>query len=92
MASGGDDRSSRSVFVGNIAFQASEDEIRDLCGQVGPVVHFKLVYDRETGRPRGFGFCEYGDGQAAEDAIRNLNGYEFHGRQLRVNAVQSKGY
>uniref|UniRef100_A0A915DGI1 RRM domain-containing protein n=1 Tax=Ditylenchus dipsaci TaxID=166011 RepID=A0A915DGI1_9BILA len=54
------------------------------CGQV---VHFRLVHDRETGRPKGFGFCEFADVQTAEAAQRNLNGFELNGRPLRVDSA-----
>ena len=47
----------------------------------------RLVYDRDTGKPKGYGFCEYVDQQTADSAIRNLNGFEFHGRALRVDSA-----
>jgi cleavage stimulation factor subunit 2 len=83
---GGDrgDRERRSVFVGNIPYDATEEELIDIFKEVGPVLSFRLVFDRDTGKPKGFGFCEYRDSVTAMSAIRNLNGYEMHGRQLRV--------
>ena len=48
---------------------------------------YRIVYDRETGRPKGFGFCEYQDPQSAQNAMRNLNGYEIAGRTLRVDSA-----
>lgn len=48
-------------------------------------VFYRLVNDRETGKPKGFGFCEYGDAETAQSAIRNLNNVDFHGRNLRVD-------
>ena len=55
------------------------------------LVSFKLVYDRETGKPKGYGFCEYKDQETALSAMRNLNGYEIAGRTLRVdNACTEK--
>lgn len=53
-------------------------------------LHFRLVYDRETGKPKGYGFCEYKDTETAQSAMRNLNGTEIHGRQLRVDSAASQ--
>ena len=55
------DKSLRSVFVGNIPYEATEEKLKDIFSEVGPVTTFKLVYDRETGKPKGYGFCEYKD-------------------------------
>jgi len=74
-----------SVYVGNIPYSVTEDQLKDIFSQVGPVVSFKIVYDRETGRPKGFGFCEFHDQESAVIAMRNLNGYEIAGRALRVD-------
>uniref|UniRef100_A0A915E9E8 RRM domain-containing protein n=2 Tax=Ditylenchus dipsaci TaxID=166011 RepID=A0A915E9E8_9BILA len=81
------DRSARSVFVGNISYEISEEQLRSVFSQAGQVVHFRLVHDRETGRPKGFGFCEFADVQTAEAAQRNLNGFELNGRPLRVDSA-----
>uniref|UniRef100_A0A0N4ZAI6 RRM domain-containing protein n=1 Tax=Parastrongyloides trichosuri TaxID=131310 RepID=A0A0N4ZAI6_PARTI len=84
-------RGKNSIFVGNISYEVSEDTIKSIFSQVGPILHMKMVYDRETGRPRGYGFIEYADVQTAETAIRNLNQYDLNGRKLRVDsAVQDK--
>lgn len=88
-AGGGDDRAERSVFVGNIAYKASEDDLTQLFGQAGQVVSFRLICDRETGRPKGYGFCEFADAAGANQALETYNGYELHGRALRVD--KSKG-
>lgn len=85
------DKSARSVFVGNIPYEATEEKLKDIFSEVGPVVSFKLVYDRENGKPKGYGFCEYKDAETALSAMRNLNGYEIGGRSLRVdNACTEK--
>ena len=76
-----------SVYIGNIPFQASENDIGDFFSQCGNVVGVRLVYDRETGRPRGFGFCEFDTESSMNNAIQQLNGADFNGRQLRVNAA-----
>ncbi|XP_067132737.1 cleavage stimulation factor subunit 2-like [Centruroides vittatus] len=84
------ERSMRSVFVGNIPYEATEEQLKDIFCEVGPVVSFRLVYDRETGKPKGYGFCEYKDQDTALSAMRNLNGYEFNGRALRVDNAASE--
>ncbi|VDK48269.1 unnamed protein product [Anisakis simplex] len=75
------------ITVGNISYEVGEEQLKQVFSQVGPVVHLRLVHDRETGKPKGYGFCEYNDPQTAESAIRNLNGYELNGRQLRVDSA-----
>ncbi|XP_011359931.1 cleavage stimulation factor subunit 2 tau variant [Pteropus vampyrus] len=84
------DRSLRSVFVGNIPYEATEEQLKDIFSEVGSVVSFRLVYDRETGKPKGYGFCEYQDQETALSAMRNLNGREFSGRALRVDNAASE--
>ncbi len=74
------------LFVGNLPFSATEQEIRELFEQDGrKVLEVKLITDRETGRPRGFGFVEMGSQDDADAAIRALNGKPFAGRNLTVN-------
>jgi RNA recognition motif-containing protein len=82
-------RMSKSIYVGNIAFSTSEDEIRNLFSAYGEVVSVKFINDRETGRFRGFGFVEMDENSAAE-AVRNLNGKEVGGRSLKVNEAQER--
>jgi len=85
------DKSMRSVFVGNIPYEATEEKLKDIFSQAGSVASFKLVYDRETGKPKGYGFCEYKDQETALSAMRNLDGFEIAGRKLRVdNACTEK--
>ncbi|KAI1465693.1 hinge domain of cleavage stimulation factor subunit 2-domain-containing protein [Daldinia caldariorum] len=76
---------SRVVFVGNIPYGLSEEQITDIFSTAGKVLNFRLVYDRDTGRPKGFGFAEYPDADSAASAVRNLNDYEIMGRKLRVD-------
>uniref|UniRef100_A0A8V5HHB8 Uncharacterized protein n=1 Tax=Melopsittacus undulatus TaxID=13146 RepID=A0A8V5HHB8_MELUD len=76
--------------VGNIPYEATEEQLKDIFSEVGPVVSFRLVYDRETGKPKGYGFCEYQDQETALSAMRNLNGREFSGRALRVDNAASE--
>jgi cleavage stimulation factor subunit 2 len=75
----------RVIFIGNISFDLSEQQITDVFKDIGPIISFKLMFDRETGKPRGFAFCEYADMETANSAIRNLNGYEINGRVLKVD-------
>lgn len=79
----------RCVFVGNIPYDATEEQLVQICEEVGPVVSFRLVVDRETGKPKGYGFCEYRDEETAASARRNLQGYEINGRQLRVDYAEN---
>ena len=77
------------IYVGNLPFSASESELRELFGQHGTVESVSLITDRETGRPRGFGFVEMARADATR-AIQNLNGRELGGRPLRVNEAQER--
>lgn len=79
----------RCVFVGNIPYDATEEQLIEICREVGPVVSFRLVLDRETGKPKGYGFCEYKDEETALSARRNLQGYQINGRQLRVDFAEN---
>ncbi|KAE9618339.1 putative RNA recognition motif domain, cleavage stimulation factor subunit 2, hinge [Lupinus albus] len=79
----------RCVFVGNIPYDATEEQLIEICQEVGPVVSFRLVVDRETGKPKGYGFCEYKDEETALSARRNLQGYQINGRQLRVDFAEN---
>ena len=77
----------KSIYVGNIPFSASEDDLRNLFAQYGEVMSVKFINDRETGRFRGFGFVEMDDA-SAKQAIDALNGKEIGGRALRINEDQ----
>ncbi|KAI1004499.1 hypothetical protein K3495_g3712 [Podosphaera aphanis] len=76
---------SKSVFVGNIPYGLTEEQIIRIFSSAGKVLNFRLVYDRETGRPKGFGFVEFPDSDSASSAVRNLNDYEIMNRKLRVD-------
>ncbi len=78
-----------TIYVGNLPFSASEADVRTLFSQHGTVESVSLPTDRETGRPRGFGFVEMSQADAAR-AIQSLNGYSMNGRPLRVNEAQDK--
>jgi RNA recognition motif-containing protein len=77
------------IYVGNLPFSADEAAVRSLFAQHGTVDSVNLIMDRETGRPRGFGFVEMPKSDA-ERAIQNLNGHEMGGRALKVNEAQDK--
>ena len=79
------EKGGRVVFIGNIPYGVSEEQIMDIFGRAGQVVNFRLVYDKETGQPKGFGFLEYTDTDAAASAVRNLNEFDLNGRTLRVD-------
>lgn len=76
------------LYVGNLPFSASEDELRNLFGGYGDPRQVTVVVDRTSGRSRGFGFVEYDDSAAAQAAIAALNGREFGGRNLVVNEAR----
>jgi RNA recognition motif-containing protein len=79
-----------NIYVGNLAFTASEDDVRQLFEQYGAVDKVHLITDRETGRARGFGFVEMADSQAAQQAIQGLNGTALNGRALTVNEAKPR--
>jgi len=72
-------------FVGNLAYNTTEEGLRQVFSVVGEVVGVRILTDRETGRPRGYAFIEYADAATALSAIRNLDKREFNGRELRVS-------
>ena len=78
------------IYVGNLPFSSTEDELRELFEEYGPVESAAIVQDRETGRPRGFGFVEMASQDEAQNAIRALDGKPFGGRPLRVSEAQER--
>ena len=81
---------SKKLYVGNLPFSATEDELRELFARHGTVGSVNVITDRDTGRSRGFAFVEMDDGSAADDAMRALDGTEMGGRSLRVNEAEAK--
>ena len=79
---------SKKIYVGNLPFSASDDEIRELFGEFGTVESVNLITDRDTGRPRGFGFVEMSDG--ADEAIQALHQKDMGGRTLNVNEARPR--
>ena len=76
------------VFVGNISFETTEEMVRDVFSEVGPVLAVRFATARDTGKPKGYGFVEFGDSATADAAVRNLNGREVGGRPLRVDFAE----
>ena len=79
------------LYVGNLPFSADEDGVRELFSQNGrTVTDVRLITDRETGRPRGFGFVEMSSDDEADAAIRELDGKDYEGRPLKVNEARER--
>jgi len=77
-----------NIYVGNLSFGMSEDELRAAFGAFGEVSSVKILMDRETGRSRGFGFVEMPNQSEGETAIAQLNGKDVGGRALRINEAR----
>lgn len=80
----------KRLYVGNLPFSVTEDELRELFGQHGAVVGVDLITERETGRLRGFGFVEMEEADAADAAVESLDGSDLGGRNLKVNEAQER--
>ncbi len=78
------------LYVGNLSFQTSSQELEELFASIGTVESATVVEDRETGRSRGFGFVEMSSQEEGEKAIAELNGQEVSGRELKVNEAKSR--
>ncbi|MEP6850272.1 MAG: RNA-binding protein [Acidobacteriota bacterium] len=79
---------STKLYVGNISFNTSNQDLNDIFGAIGTVESANIIEDRETGRSRGFGFVEMASKEDAENAIAQLNGKEVDGRELKVNEAK----
>ena len=79
---------SKNIYVGNLSFNTTADDLIQLFGQHGTVERAQVVSDRETGRSRGFGFVEMAEG--GDEAIANLNGAMFQGHSLTVNEARAR--
>ncbi|MFP5239539.1 MAG: RNA recognition motif domain-containing protein [Acidobacteriota bacterium] len=80
---------SKKLYVGNLSFSSTEDDVRNAFSAFGEVYNVSLITDRETGRLRGFGFVEM-DEEGAKAAIQGMDGKELGGRTLKVNEAQEK--
>jgi RNA recognition motif-containing protein len=81
---------SSKLYVGNLSFDSTEADLKDLFGRHGSVESVAVITDRETGRARGFAFVEMSEASAAQDAIRALDGTDFGGRSIKVNEAQDR--
>jgi RNA recognition motif-containing protein len=79
---------SKNIYVGNLSYQATADDLREAFAEYGTVTRAQVVMDRETGRSRGFGFVEMSEG--GDEAINALNGAQFQGRALTVNEAKPR--
>jgi len=79
-----------NIFVGNLNFQTTQDDLHAAFAQYGAVERVNIVTDRDTGQPRGFAFVEMTDRREAETAINQLNGAELNGRAMNVNEARPK--
>lgn len=79
-----------SIYVGNLPYNITEDELRDAFTPYGEVTSAKIVMDRDTGRSKGFGFVEMPNSKAASEAIEAMNGQSLKGRDLRVNEARPR--
>ena len=81
---------SSNLYVGNLSFEVTDDDLQELFEPHGPVASAKVISDRETGRARGFGFVEMEQAEDAQKAIQSLDGQEFRGRNLKVNMAKPR--
>lgn len=80
----------KKLYIGNLPFQATEDDVRNYFSQHGDVSEVVVIKDRDTGRSRGFAFVTFADDVAGDNAIATLNGQEFNGRPLRINEARER--
>ena len=78
------------LFVGNLSFQTTENDLQDLFSQAGVVTSVNLMLDRATGRSRGFAFIEFGTAEEAAKAVEKFHGQDFQGRALTVNVARPR--
>ncbi len=81
----------KTLYVGNLNFRTEEDSLRAAFSEFGTVTDARIVFDRDTGRSRGFGFIEMENDSEAESAVEQMNGADLDGRPLRVNEAQPRG-
>jgi RNA recognition motif-containing protein len=81
----------RRLYVGNLAWTVTDQDLQDAFAEAGKVENSQVIMDRATNRSRGFGFVEMATDEAADTAIKRLNGREIKGRPIRVNEAQARG-
>lgn len=79
-----------NLYVGNLAFEVSEDDLRTAFGEYGTLESVNLIMDRQSGRSKGFGFVEMPDNSEADAAIKGLNGLNLKGRNIKVNQAKPR--
>ena len=79
-----------NIYVGNLSYQSTEDELRDLFAEFGDVVSAKLIVDKFTGQSKGFGFVEMSNNSEAQKAMDELNGRDMNGRNVTVNQARPR--
>jgi RNA recognition motif-containing protein len=80
----------KKLYVGNMSYDTTQDQIRELFSQAGEVTDVSLITDRETSRPKGFGFVEMATDEGAQEAIKRFNGYTLGNRNLTVNEARPR--
>lgn len=80
----------KKLYVGNLPYSVTQDELRELFAQVGEPTEINLITDRDTGRPKGFGFVEMATDEEAQEAIRRFNGFSLQNRALTVNEARPR--
>lgn len=81
---------SKKLFVGGIAWETTEDGLRETFGEFGSVMETKIIMDHDTGRSRGFGFVTFADAEDASHALQKMNGTDLDGRTIRVDLATDK--
>ncbi|MCD6574066.1 RNA-binding protein [Candidatus Aerophobetes bacterium] len=81
---------SKKLYVGNLSYKATEDDLKDLFKEFTTVTEVKLVTDRDSGKSRGFGFVEFSSGEDADRAVKSLNGKMFQEREMIVNEARPR--
>lgn len=79
-----------NIYVGNLNYQLTEDDVRDVFSEFGEVTRVNLITDRDTGRAKGFGFVEMANAEDGKKAIENLDGAEINGRNMKVNEARPR--
>ncbi len=79
-----------NIYVGNLNYQLTEDDVRDVFSEYGEVTRVNLITDRDTGRAKGFGFVEMSNDEDGKKAIEELDGAEINGRNMKVNEARPR--